>query len=192
MRIFIDLDGTLCDYYGGVCEAFGFSPPWPFHCQAGKRNFFLDAPMHLTKEKVQPLMGYEFYANLRWLPDGPEILSRCEDLAGAENVYILTSPWSTRGCSDGKNAWILKHIPKYRKRVLIGACKAACSAQDTVLVDDSDSNCRDWLATGSGGIAPLLPRPWNSRYHRACSLTGRVTDLDAYFGECRDALGKKR
>lgn len=177
MRIFVDMDGVLCDYYAGVCRLAGFRP-WPFCCRPGEWNFFAGEPLNLTNEEVAPHMGHKFYAGLAWLPDGRRILEICEAVAGPKNVFLLSSPWDTPGCEDGKRAWVRANAPAYARRTLLGNCKEACSFPGAVLLDDSEQNCAKFVAVGGDpGAAVLVPRPWNAEHARSDPATGAMLDL---------------
>lgn len=179
-RIFIDMDGVLVDYYAGVCRAFGRTP-WPYCCRLGEWNFFRSEPLNLTDAQVAPIMGREFYANLDWLPDGGEIVTEAACLVGEKNVYLLTSPWDTEGCRDGKADWVKRHLPDYYRRLLIGSPKEACSYPGSVLLDDSEVNCRTFAGVKNPGRAVLVPRPWNARHAEAIPENGMMRNFVAVF-----------
>jgi 5'(3')-deoxyribonucleotidase len=170
MQAFIDLDGVLADYYGGVCRAFGVAKPWPYLCPLGAWNFFVHPPLSLTNEQVTPKMDRNFFANLDLLPDAYEIVQFMESQFEGE-VYFLTSHWNTTGCEEGKRQWVHKHFPHFDKRTLIGSCKEACARPTAYLWDDSPVNCD--VFKEAGGLAILIPRPWNSRHAECCIKTGR-------------------
>lgn len=165
---------------GGICRAFGIEP-WPYKAKLGDWHFF--PHIGLTEAQVAPRMDEEFYANLDWTVDGLELLDRAESVAGRSKgeVYLLTSPWNTPGCMDGKLAWVARECPRYERRLLIGAPKEACSHPGSVLIDDSETNCRKFATVRNPGHAVLLPRPWNVRHDESCTDTGRVLDLKGLF-----------
>lgn len=175
-RIFLDMDGVLADYYGGISRAFG-REPWPYSCRLGDWNFFKGEPFHLTDSDVAPRMDRAFYANLDWLADGSELVAGCASIVGERNVFLLTSPWDTPGCHEGKVDWVKRHMPDYRKRLLIGSAKEACSFPGAVLVDDSEVNCAKFEAVKNPGRAVLLPRPWNARHAESGLGRGEVRNL---------------
>lgn len=175
-RIFLDLDGVLVDYYAGVCRAFGHIP-WPYCCRFGDWNFFMGHPLGLTNDDVAPHMGREFYANLDPLPDWSELVTQCGLMVGEKNVFLLTSPWDTEGCHEGKAAWVKRHLPDYSRRLFIGSPKEVCSRPGAVLVDDSEVNCAKFAAVTNPGRAVLIPRPWNRRHAESDEGSGAVRNL---------------
>lgn len=175
-RIFVDMDGVLCDYYAGICSVLGHKP-WPYICELGEWNFFHCSPMLKTADQIAPHMDREFYANLDWLPDGSEIITQACVMVGEENVYLLTSPWDTEGCHAGKMDWVKNHLPHFKNKTLIGTPKEACSFPGSVLIDDAEKNCTKFESVANPGRAVLLPRPWNRR-HGECDVSrGHVRDL---------------
>lgn len=184
-RIFLDMDGVLVDYYGGVLRAtIGDTNPWPYKSTPGKWNFYEEHGV--TTGQVAPLMDADFYSELKWLPDGREILELCEATVGPRNVFLLSSPWDTNGCFEGKMEWVRRNMKGYERRVLIGPCKEACAHPDACLIDDADKNCNAFAACE--GKAILYPRPWNSKYLITDQTTGRPIDGGHLLNELRSWL----
>jgi len=146
MKCFIDLDGVLVDFAGGVFRATGAPRP--------KRLGWDFIKPHWWKQ-----FGYDFWKDLSPTEDFKQILSACEAAFGGENCCILTSPCKTPGCVDGKMAWISRHMPQYSRRVLIGAAKHFMARPDAVLVDDYEKNIDEWVDNMGRGV--LIPREWN-------------------------------
>lgn len=176
MKVFVDMDGVLADYYGGIVRAFTILSPWPYLCRVGDWNFFTGNPLNLTNEQVAPKMGRDFYANLELLPDAHRLIRELENEFDS-NVYFLSSPWSTPGCDEGKREWVRRFFPAYEKRTLIGSCKEACAHQGAVLFDDSDGNCKKFRSYD--GKAVVIPRPWNSRHAECDHSSGAMLSLDS-------------
>ena len=169
-RVFIDLDGVLADYYGGICRAISLLRPWPYLCRLGDWNFFHGFPFNKTDAEIAPLMGHEFYEGLELLPDAKDLVRMAEETYGKQKVFFLSAPWDTPGCDSGKREWVKKHFPEYAKRTLIGSCKEACAFSGSMLLDDSEKNCQAFYA--AGGYAQLVPRPWNARHADTDLSTG--------------------
>lgn len=176
----LDLDGVLVDFYGGVCRVFGVEP-WPYRCTPGNWDFYQSFPDPKETADVAPHMGEEFYANLGWTADGEDILARCEKKWGRDHVWVCTSPWDTPGCREGKYRWLKKHLPFYAGRSFIGTPKHRLSRPDTVLIDDSEVNCRKFAAVPDGGKGVIYPRPWNLRWEESCFRTGIALEIGQFF-----------
>ena len=186
MKLLLDMDGVLCDFYSGVCKRFN-RVSWPYQWKPNVWNWFQE--WGITESDLAPHMDQQFYANLDWMPDGQQILTLAENKAPG-NVFLLTSPWDTPGCMEGKRDWVCKHIPQYLHRLVIGSPKQLLSRPDAVLLDDSESNCRKFASVDAPGTAVLVPRPWNVRHDECCFQTGRILDLDGLFHGYTDGRGK--
>jgi hypothetical protein len=162
--IFLDMDGVLVDFIGGACELHGKANPYTQDYAQG--HWGVEALLDIDPVDFWKPLGRDFWANLKWLPDGKRILMVAEAVSDlADNVCLLSTPCDTFGCADGKRDWVKREMPSYAGRLFLGKKKAALSRPRAVLVDDSDENCREW--SERGGTAILVPRPWNSQHTRA-------------------------
>lgn len=151
-RILLDMDGVIADFIGA---AISLHKPkdstvvnWDFFEQWG-----------LTASDFWTPMGYDFWLNIPKTIEAIRIVQMCEVAVGPKNVCLLTAPCKTKGCRDGKADWIDRHFPRYNDRHLIGAAKNFCSSPNSLLIDDSDKNCEEFV--GAGGQVCLYPQPWN-------------------------------
>lgn len=174
MKCFLDLDGVIVDFIGGVCKAHNVPNPWlkkEYKGLWGAEEMF-----GIDKSKFWGIMDEDFWANLEWTKEGKDILALVEDCFGKENVIILTTPCDTEGGVNGKVKWIKKNLPDYSKQFLIGFKKHFCANKNVVLVDDCDKNIIDFRREGGFGV--LVPRPWNTLY----KLEGKLLDeLNVHF-----------
>jgi hypothetical protein len=116
----------------------------------------------LSATKYWDALGHEFYASLPFYPGSLKFIEGLEDIG---DVYLATSVTLTPGCSSGKQVWIDRYLPKYKRRSFLGARKEHLSQEGRILIDDRDLNCdrfeRDDDGFQRGGHAVLVPRPWN-------------------------------
>lgn len=164
--IFFDMDGVLTDFYGSVMEAFGRQKNRRFHPFPQKWNIW----EHLgctEKQFWDACRGTDFWANLDWCNGGHQLLLAAEEVVGAENIYLLTSPSRDPGSYAGKYLWVEKHLPNYLSRLILTGKKFLLAKDDRILVDDSDDNCRKFIE--AGGLACLVPQPWNAA-HEHCDI----------------------
>jgi hypothetical protein len=179
--ICLDMDGVLCDFFGGVNRLFGV-PSWPYPYPVGDWDWYAHFPYPKKPVDLAPHMNFEFHRDLDWTPDGEEILAAAAHLVGADNVWLVTAPWHTPGCRDGKAAWVERHCPVLLPRLVVTSSKVVASHPGWLLLDDSDKNCAAYEAKANGGRAAVVPRPWNARHADCCLSTGRVLDLAPLFG----------
>ncbi|HEY1189893.1 MAG TPA: hypothetical protein VGE74_19745, partial [Gemmata sp.] len=144
----------------------------------------IEAQLNVEPAAFWAPLGYEFWRGLGVLEDGRALLARVEWLVGAQNVALLTSPCDTKGCVDGKRAWIDRHFSEYRRRVFFGSAKELFAGPSKVLVDDHDTNYQRFIGAGGFGVIP--PRPWNMR-RRECA-DGHWFNIDAVFAEIEGAV----
>lgn len=166
MRAILDLDGVLVDLFRGCAKAHGLPYPSPYP----PGEYSLEKAFGFQGSRSQfwkALDGPDFWENLDWMDDGKEIFDLVEDVFGRENITIGSSPVIDSGCYSGKYRWIEKHLPReYRRQNMIGAQKWTLAAADTVLIDDSDKNWKEWaerckiLNIHCNVIR--VPRPWNT------------------------------
>lgn len=164
---FFDMDGVLADFVRGSLAFHGkelriSDVRWDFPQQVGFAETW--AP-----DFWNPL-GFDFWAGLGTLQDGFALLRAVEQFAGPERIGILSTPCETRGCAEGKRAWIAEHLPEYKKRLFLGSAKELFASPDKILVDDHDPNCQKFAAWG--GKSVLIPRPWNDRRDECCPVGG--------------------
>lgn len=153
--VYFDLDGVLADFVGGSIRAHGVADN-PATTRWG------DLENRLGPAAFWGPLGFDFWSGLDIHPDGFELLEHVERIVGMERIGILTSPCDTDGCTDGKRAWVLKHLPDYYRRLFIGKDKSIHAAPNKLLIDDHDLNV-DWFLE-AGGWGVLIPRPWNRRH----------------------------
>lgn len=163
-KIFLDLDGVLTDFVGGIQRYFG-SPLIPY--PEGVWNFVPDYARRLgiTEEAFWGELTQDFWANLEWTADGIQILDYLERRCGGERICLLTSAGSMPEAAAGKLRWVSRRLWRYEKQVMVAACKHFAAAPDAMLIDDSDDNVMHFIR--AGGKAVLLPRPWNSKHNLA-------------------------
>lgn len=178
--IFVDLDGVLCGFVQGVLRHHGrtdipiSSVRWNIETQLG-----------ITAEQLWGDKGFDFWVNLDPLPDGMELLRLVEGLVGVEQIGLLSSPCDTVGCREGKQQWVNKHLPQYRKRLFLGSAKELFAGPTKVLVDDYDGNAQRFYRAGGWSILPA--RPWNCARDR-CDENGNF-DVGYTFGLVEKAVG---
>jgi hypothetical protein len=151
-RILLDLDGVIADFVAAAVELHKPSNP-----VVSSWNFFEE--WGLTARDFWGPMGYNFWVNVPKTTDAVQIVQMCEEAVGSRNVCLLTAPCYTKGCRDGKRDWIRKHFPQYHRRHLIGAPKEFCASPNSLLVDDSDTNCETFA--NWGGHFCLYPNQAN-------------------------------
>ena len=164
VSIFFDLDGVLAHFVRGALKKHGredvpvVSVPWG-----------IEAHLGIAPEVFWSALDREFVETLEPYADGLELFKAAETVVGSDNIGILSSPWDTPGCFEGKRAWVAKHLPGYEKRFFTGAAKEMFAGPGKMLVDDRNENVDRFRS--KHGCAVLVPRPWNRR-HFVCDGEG--------------------
>ena len=160
MKCFLDLDGVLADFVGGVCKAHNRTCyDKPEHLG----EFSLEKCWGISAEAFwRPTNNWDFWFNLEKTPEANAIVELAFSSFGEKNVAILTSPSLDHSCVPAKRAWMEKHYPSLAKGMIFSWGKGVIGGPERVLVDDRDRNVEDWNEAGGCGI--LVPRPWN-KYH---------------------------
>jgi len=168
MKVFLDLDGVLVDFVGGVHNALGLPyryDEYPY--EKGKWNMLGDVGGKFWDGKfpfsvVNGLCSQEFWSNLAWMHDGWRLLhGRAGIMSKFDDITILTAPMPNPGSWTGKYLWVEKNMPaKFLKNIIMSVVpKSLLAGPDTLLIDDKDENIAEFVAAGGCGI--LVPRPWN-------------------------------
>lgn len=177
--IFVDLDGVLVDFVGGICASHKIPNPYPPYHDCDWMSLNLD-DAHLSvagkwdicalcgipeEEFWAPTQSHDFWRDLPATKDGQQILTAAELAVGPKKVFLLTSPTQSAYAFSGKAAWVERHLPQYFRRLLIGSCKHLCARPDHLLIDDYNLNHDEFRA--AGGQVVLVPRPWNRLWMRS-------------------------
>lgn len=155
--LLFDLDGVFVDFVRGSLRVHNY------HMDYDKVMWTFDREIYEDPEKFWAPFGYEFWANLEWLPEGKELLEQAVAVAGWDNIILCTSPAKNPGCIDGKIAWIEKNIPQLKRQFMITPAKQFAASRDKLLIDDNDGNVKKFQE--AGGKAVLVPAPWNENRH---------------------------
>lgn len=150
--IYLDMDGVLCDFIGGICAAHGRPNPYDDPANRGIWDVCGIWGMH-PAEFWEPC-EFEFWANLKPTPEARRLLSM-EGVVG-----IITSPSQNHGCIPGKLEWLKRHTNGLHRKVIFTHAKYLAAAPGKVLYDDNDDHVVKWRE--AGGVAVQVPRPWNS------------------------------
>jgi len=148
--IFVDCDGVLADFVGGVRRVWHRSDLVP-------EQYDLAEQLGLTLEEFWGTidrLGPAFWSQLEAYPWAVSLWGAAQN---AGEAYILTQPSLSPACAAGKTEWIARELGT--RKYLLAPHKAACARPGALLIDDNEANCREWEARG--GTAWLFPQPWN-------------------------------
>ena len=169
--VFLDMDGVIVNFLGGLHKALGVPYSYEdYPYEKGKWNMLTDIKpfddIPATFEQCNDCCTATFWDNLEWMHDGRDILQAIMNTLGLEKVYFLTTPMPNLESASGKMMWVNNNLPIYLKRTIVTqAPKHLLARPDALLIDDKDENVEGFVAAGGQGI--LVPRPWNRAYKQA-------------------------
>jgi 5'(3')-deoxyribonucleotidase len=153
MVIFLDLDGVIIDWAKGVCNWFGI----PYEPEKITHWYIMPELVNLEPNNFwDSLNSRKFWEHLELYPDARSFI---EELNQYGQVILFTSP--AHNCAGYRQKWIEHYLPElfYENLYILGAPKWACAHSGTILIDDHDVNCKEFIH--HGGKAILYPQPWN-------------------------------
>lgn len=155
-RLFLDSDGVLADFIGGVIRWYGFR----FRHDDCTDWYSVIRLSGMTADRFWDGLSEKFWARL----DKTEHADWLVSLTAKYDPVILTAPQMTG--ASGKQEWIFNNFPTIfgAHRYLIGPAKKYCASPGAVLIDDSEKNCQQWASYG--GDAILFPAPWNENHDK--------------------------
>ena len=155
--IFLDMDGVITDFIGGVCRVFNKPYPYP---EVTKDYTFWDAWPDVSFKDVDAVCTQEFWHNLEWERDGQDIFKAVLDKIRLEDIYFVTQPMPNIESPTGKWMWVRDNFPGFLTHVIITQAPKGLLAQSSaLLIDDKDENVIEFRK--AGGNAILVPRPYN-------------------------------
>lgn len=170
LKVFIDLDGVLADFFTSVCWHFNLDPQLAITRVKPDENYIFTFAGN--KENVLAfwnIVGNDpsFWLKMPPLKDGPTILNIATRYADQVGFLTSHSGYVKQGdevpypaIAAGKVLWVHKHYPSMSKRLILTRAKYLCACKDSVLLDDWDKQINEFRS--AGGSAILIPRAWNS------------------------------
>jgi len=178
-KCYLDCDGVLADFIGGVCERFGF-PESKIFSSDRPRPLPVDLNLlfGIPTEEIWRALDDKFWAGLKVFPWAKTLVARLDSIFDG-NVVLCTSPgylsaeFGAAAAMAGKEQWIMHHFPQFGKRYVFTFNKFYMASPWHILIDDQENSCRRFSEAGGFGI--VFPQHWNNRYPYV--VTGNEDDL---------------
>lgn len=180
LRIILDLDEVLAEWVEPVCKAFGLTKGqvlehWPVGEYSGITKALNDCltarAMHhddgkgVTDERLWDKIRSVpfFWEELPILPWAHDLVAMVDKISHG-NWLIVTQGQPVNDLSSyaGKVRWIQSKFGLHFNRFGITCHKQEYARKDTILIDDSETNCKAFQ--DNRGAAILFPRHHNSRH----------------------------
>ena len=146
--VYLDMDGVLADFFGGVEFLFGVDH-W--------KELTNDKTKDLKKQVIDRITGTDFFAVLPKFPTADALIDMVKKFTGGK-FSINTSP--LRGDNENsakyKRLWISNNIEQPDEIIVTGRkesyAKDKASGTPNILIDDRPINIQKWQAAGGYGI----------------------------------------
>lgn len=141
--VYIDLDGTIADFFGAVAE------------QEGVSNWRKARKVKDRIEQVARKPG--FFAELEPLPNSGKLVHGVLKLAGAYCILSAPLQREIEQSAEEKSKWLERHLKRHPPEQIIFAAQKEFYARQpdgtpNILIDDFKTNIRLWEANGGIGI----------------------------------------
>ena len=189
-RIYLDMDGVLCDLLPGIAELYGrlFDPEdWPSGEYDVSVGFGI--PRVALWDHIGKVGGASFWAGLTQAEHYTELVELAR-LFAMRPPRVLSSPTSFPSSYAGKAAWLIERGWQLPDEAVFAAEKWQLSGPGRVLIDDHSDNCADW--DEAGGESILFPTISNELHQIATGgdALGYVrTELERISGR---SFGRRR
>ena len=146
--VYLDMDGVLADFFGGVENLYGVSH-W--------KELTSDKTKDLKKEVIDRITGTDFFATLPKFPTADSLIDMVKTFTGGK-FSINTSPLRGDHENSGKykRVWISNNIEQPDEIIVTGRkesyAKDKASGTPNILIDDRPINIQKWQAAGGYGI----------------------------------------
>jgi len=141
-RIFVDMDGVVADFLGGVSELIGY-PLTP------------DDKGHVEyDERKEELTNKRLFRNLKPLPDMYDLIAYIRHTGLPWEILTAAGKVNRELVVFDKNAWVRRYIDPsvVVTCTMKGSQKAAFAETGSVLIDDRKRNIECWEKAGGIGI----------------------------------------
>ena len=168
--VYIDMDGVLADFFGGVEKLYGVGH-W--------KELNADNKLDLKQEVINRISGTDFFATLPKFESSSELISMVKEFTGG-NFSINTSP--LRGDNENsakyKKLWIQNNIEQPDEIVITGRkesyAKDKASGTPNILIDDRPVNIQRWQGAGGYGILYQANRDSLTKVKQALDQYGKT------------------
>ena len=168
--VYIDMDGVLADFFGGVEKLYGVQH-W--------KELSSDKTKDLKQQVINRITGTDFFATLPKFDSSGELISMVKDFTGG-NFSINTSP--LRGDNENsakyKKLWIQNNIEQPDEIVITGRkesyAKDKASGTPNILIDDRPVNIQRWQGAGGYGILYQANRDSLTKVKQALDQYGKT------------------
>ena len=148
-QIYVDMDGVLCNFLKGASDLTGL-------------NLRLHKDWQVirgTAWKKISEQGSAFWENLPWMHDGKELWDYVKPYSPNILSAFPTAEENKMHAINGKENWIARELGYVQNVHLVkGIDKQLFANENSILIDDSYRNIKQWRAKGGIGIHHICSR----------------------------------
>lgn len=176
-QLYLDMDGVLVDFIGGALARHNSDTEFYYATHPDRLGRWIyETDIAANKQQFWEKVNVPgFWVGLRPTRESSDLVFLVGELFGIDRTAILTAPSDDPKSITEKQNWVAKYFPEYKLNMIFapGDSKKLVAGPGRILIDDSDTNVRNWALAGGTGI--LFPRPWNTNYSNPNPL-GYVMD----------------
>jgi len=168
--VYIDMDGVLADFFGGVEKMFGVQH-W--------KELSKDNKLDLKQEVINKITGTDFFATLPKFQSADELISMVKQFTGG-TFSINTSPLRGDNVNSAKykKIWITQNIETPADIIITGRKESyatdKASGTPNILIDDRPVNIERWQNAGGYGILYQANRDSLTNVKQALEQYGKI------------------
>lgn len=159
------MDGVIVNFVKGVARLLNVNYA-DFMANWIDGNYPIESHPFLQEMDIKPSIyallnqqPADFWENLEMTGEATELLRFIT--GNFQNVYFLSTPLNNAASHAGKYNWIRKHETRIKKsNYIFTKHKRLLAKPNTILIDDKDQNCIDFM--NADGNAILYPQRWNA------------------------------
>lgn len=137
MKIYCDLDNTLCDFNERF-KYFTDLEPNEYEQKEGKKAFW----------SVIDDLGIPFWSEMKWMKDGKLLWNYIKKY----EPILLSAPSRHHTSRQGKRLWVENNLGNYKLILANRESKQNYSKENTILIDDNKDSIEEWNKKGGIGI----------------------------------------
>lgn len=172
--IYIDIDGVCADFITAALKKHRKEIDWSKH----EGEYDLAKILKISNTQFwSPLNSIDFWTSIKPYKSLYKFLDELYKLD--QDLYFVTSPAQQNAFYLGRYIWFKDNIKlhfdltdkKSPQLIIIKDKHLLVNDIDDILIDDNDSNIKNW--NSAGGIGILFPQYWNDMWENADLLMSR-------------------
>jgi 5'(3')-deoxyribonucleotidase len=160
MKIFVDMDGILSNFVGGVAELYDMTSEELEYKLWEAKTYHIHEVLGITEPELWDEIedaGVDFWLSLDRYDEAKKLLWELHKLD--HKVYIASDPGDWAYSLQGKVNWLRDNTHARFNNYCFTKHKHLLADEDSILIDDNLNNLADF--NRAGGYAIRYPRPWN-------------------------------